>query len=238
MASDPIGRPSTLVLIRHALSLRNKAKKGATYFADEYARKDVEGIPDHKIPLAPEGFGQAEKTGLQLRERFGVPDYVYHSGYLRTVQTTEGILEAYAPEERARIKVRSNHFIRERDSGFAYDMTAEEAESNFPYLQKYWDMLGGFLARPPGGQSLADKTEEVYLFLNMLFRDRAGQKVFVITHGGTLRCFRFLLEHWDYERAAHWPSGQSPENCGVTVYEHDPSADRMLLKEYNTVHWK
>jgi broad specificity phosphatase PhoE len=231
-------RPSLLVLIRHGESERNKAKKGATYFADEYARKDVEGIPDHKIALTPEGWDQARKTGVKLAERFGAPDYLYHSGYRRTKETAEGILEAYGDDEMARIKVRSNHFIRERDSGFAYDMTTEEAEANFPYLKKYWETFGGFLARPPGGQSLADKTEEVYLFLNMLFRDRAGQKVFVVTHGGTLRCFRFLLEHWDYERATKWPPGQSPENCGVTVYEFDPHAGRLLPRDYNTVYWK
>lgn len=233
-----INRPSLLVLVRHGESARNKAKKGDVYFADEYARKDVVGIPDQKIPLTPEGIEQARKTGQALRERFGTPDYVYHSGYLRTIQTAEGALEAHTEEERSRIKVRQNHFIRERDSGFAYDMTKEEAEAAFPYLRDYWQMVGGFLARPPGGQSLADKTQEVYLFLNMLFRDRCGQKVFVFTHGGTLRCFRFLLEHWDYERALKWPPGQSPENCGVTVYGHDLAEKHLVLREYNTIHWK
>ena len=232
------GRPSLLVLVRHGESERNKAKKGLTYFADEYARKDVEGIPDHKIALTPEGVEQSRKTGVALREKFGTPHYFYHSGYLRTKQTAEGILEAYTDEERSAIKVRENIFIRERDPGFAYDMTDEEVDRHFPFMDKYWKTFGGFMAHPIGGESLAQVTQRVYLFLNMLFRDRAGKTVFVATHGGTLRCFRYLLEHWDYERATKWPPGQSPENCGVTVYAYDPDIGRMELREYNTVHWR
>ena len=54
---------------------------------------------------------------------------------------------------------------------------------------------------------------------------RAGQKILVVTHGGTLRCFRFLLERWDYARAAAWPEGQAPANCGVTTYRCADSGD-------------
>jgi broad specificity phosphatase PhoE len=71
-------------------------------------------------------------TGPALRERYGVPDYLYHSGYVRTRQTAEGILQAFTSEERACIQVRKNHFLRERDPGFTYDMTKEEAERHSP----------------------------------------------------------------------------------------------------------
>ena len=229
-------RPALLVIIRHAESERNKAKKGSVYFADEEARKDVVGIPDDKISITRVGEFQAAETGVELRKRFGIPDYLYHSGYKRTIQTTEGILKAYPNEEREKIKIRQNIFIRERDPGYTYDMTQDEAERNFPWLKRYWEEFGGFLSYPPGGESLAKMVERVYLFLNMLFRDRAGQKVFVVTHGGTLRCFRFILEHWDYSQALKWPPGQSPENCGVTVYEYDRKEKRLVLKEYNAVY--
>ena len=56
-------RPSALVLVRHAESLRNKVKKGSTYFADDAARRMIRGIPDHKISLTKEGIRQARKTG-------------------------------------------------------------------------------------------------------------------------------------------------------------------------------
>ncbi len=235
LAAMKAGRPSELVLIRHAESLRNRAKKGEVYFADEYARRDVVGIPDHLIDITPEGKLHAEVTGKALREICGVPDYLYHSGYLRTVETANAILSTYSDAERAKIQVRENLFIRERAAGYAYDMTEEEARINFPYLEGYWKTFGGFMAVPPGGESLAQMAEQIYLFLNMLFRDRAGQKVFAVTHGGTLRLFRYLLEHWTYEQALKWPPGQSPKNCGVTTYRFDEAEGRLKLVEYNRV---
>lgn len=235
---DTTERPSSLIFIRHGESTRNEAKKGATYFADEEARKTVKGIPDYKITLTETGVIQAQKTGLYLRERFGAPDYCYHSGYRRTEQTLEEILRAFHAKERDKIKVRMNQFIRERDPGYAYDMTTAEAEAAFPWLQDHWKTFGGFLCRPPGGESLSDVSQRVYTFLNTLFRDRAGKNIWVVTHGGTLRAIRFLLERWTYDQALRWPLGQTPKNCGITVYEFDEKEKRPLLVEYNTVAWR
>ena len=228
-------RPSLLLLVRHAESERNRVKRGAVYFADEEMRRTVKGIPDHKIPITPDGIVQARMTGWAIRDRFGVFDYVYHSGYERTKQTTELILDAYKPEDRALMQVRANHFLRERDPGHTYDMTEAEADLAFPFLRDYWATMGGFFAVPPGGESLAQVVQRVYLFLNTIFRDRAGERVAVVTHGGTLRAFRFLLERWDYDRALKWPPGESPKNCSLTVNELDRALRRLSLKEYNTV---
>jgi broad specificity phosphatase PhoE len=233
----PVRRPALLVIVRHAESARNQAKKGSVYFADDAARRVVRGTPDHLIELTPDGHQQAAQTGTAIREKFGVFDYVYTSGYARTEQTADGILAAYSPEERARMQLRHNIFIRERDPGFAYDMTQSEAEAAFPWLAEYWRTFGGFMARPPGGESLADVVARVHMFLNTIFRDRAGQKIMVVTHGGTIRCFRILLERWGYEQAERWPPGQTPANCGVTVYRCADAGDRLELAEYNHVYW-
>ena len=231
-----MNRPAIIVIVRHAESARNKAKQGRTYFADEEARRTLKGIPDHEIPITEEGKVSAKITGEALRKRFGIFDYAYHSGYLRTVQTLDLILSAYPKSERAFIQVRQNMFIRERDPGYTYDMTEDEAEQIFPWMHAYWKTFGGFFSRPVGGESLADVATRIYLFLNTLFRDRPGKKILVVTHGGTLRCFRFLLERWVYEQALRWPPGQSAANCGVTVYEYDKLEKRLILKEYNTVY--
>lgn len=231
------GRPAQLILIRHGESERNKAKRGSTYFADEYAREKIRGIPDHKISLTGEGIRQAKETGIHLQRMYGLPDYIYHSGYVRTEQTTEAIFYAFSWEQRKKINIRMNHFVRERDPGYTYDMTTEEAESRFPWMKEHWETFGGFFSRPEGGESLSDVTQRVYIFLNTLFRDRAGKKVWVVTHGGTLRSFRFLLERWTYDQALHWPEGQSPKNCGVTVYNFGSEEKRLVLQEYNTTYW-
>lgn len=117
-------------------------------------------------------------------------------------------------------------------------MTVKEAEANFPWLKEHWKTFGGYFARPPGGESIADVAQRVYAFINMIFRDRAGQRVWVVTHGGTIRAFRFVLERWNYEQALKWPEGQSPKNCGVTVYDYDEPGERLVLKDYNKVYWQ
>ncbi|MHB1864556.1 MAG: histidine phosphatase family protein [Candidatus Saccharimonadales bacterium] len=233
-----MNRPNQLVLVRHAQSLRNEIKGGNKYFDDDEHRAPVRGIADHDIPLTKLGVEQARQTGKALRDRFGGFDYVYHSGYRRTQDTARYILEAWPPEERDRINVRHNAFIRERDPGFAYDMTTQEAEEAFPWLDEYWQTFGGYMARPPGGESLADVSNRVYTFIGSLFRDRVNQRVMVVTHGGTLRCFRSLLERWDYEQATTWNSEPHPENCGVTTYQYDQEVGRLALIAYNEVFWQ
>ena len=85
---------------------------------------------------------------------------------------------------------------------------------------------------------MADVAARVYNFINMLFRDRAGKNVWVVTHGGTIRSMRFLLERWTYEQATKWPPGQSPKNCGVTTYDYDKDEKRLALKKYNVIFWE
>jgi 2,3-bisphosphoglycerate-dependent phosphoglycerate mutase len=233
-----MNRPTLLVLVRHGESQRNFAKKGSIYFADDESRKAVRGVPDHEIPLTDEGRRQSEVTGRALHERFGAFDYLYHSGYRRTVETAEHLLSSWPAPARERIKQRHNLFIRERDAGHAYDMTTAEAEAAFPWLHEYWTMTGGFFAHPPGGESLAQVCERVHLFLDMIFTRRVGQRVLVVTHGGTLRAFRFLLEHWNYEEADRRFKLDPPHNCSVTTYEYDQESSRLTLAEYNRVYWQ
>ena len=231
-------RPSLLVLVRHAESARNVAKKGNRFFLNDEARKTVQGVPDHHVPITDEGRRQAQLTGRALRSDFGAFDYVYHSGYRRTQETVEHLLAAYPEAERKFMRVRHHLFLRERDAGWTYDMTTTEAEAAFPWLHDYWDTFGRFFARPPGGESLAEVAARVYLFLGMLFRDRSQQRVLVVSHAGTLRVFRYLLERWTHDEfIERWDSEHVP-NCAVTTYAFDAGAGRLLLRTLNVVHWQ
>lgn len=229
--------PALLVVVRHAESIRNQIKKDTVFFADDAARRVVRGTPDHQIELTPAGHEQARQTGQAIRERFGVFDYVYTSGYTRTEQTAEALLEAYADEERSRIRIERNLFIRERDPGYSYDMTEAEAKAAFPWLQEYWQTFGGFFSRPPGGESLADVTSRVDTFLTMLSREHAGQRVLLVVHGGTIRCLRLLLERWPYEKVVQLMQDDPPKNCGVTTYRRRSPDGPLELEEYNRVYW-
>ena len=233
-----VERPSLLVLVRHAESARNVAKKGSRFFLDDESRKAVLGVADHHVPITDEGRRQAQLTGRALRSDFGAFDYVYHSGYRRTQETAEHLLAAYTDEERKSMLLRHHVFLRERDAGWTYDMTTTEAEAAFPWLQGYWDTFGRFFARPPGGESLAEVAARVYLFLGMLFRDRPQQRILVVSHAGTLRVFRYLLERWSHDEfIERWESEHVP-NCAVTSYVFDPTADRLQLQALNVVHWQ
>lgn len=231
------GRPSLLALVRHAESARNVAKKGNRFFLDDEARKSVQGVADHRTPLTVRGQRQALETGVALRAAFGVFDYAYHSGYRRTRDTLEGLLAGYPDQERARIKTRHHPFLRERDTGYTFDMTTAEAQAAFPWLQDYWQTYGAIFARPPGGESLADVAQRVYLFLGMLFRERPGQRVLVVTHGGTLRMFRMVLERWTWEEAESSILARVP-NCSVTTYAYSPDAGRLILRDLTAVYWR
>lgn len=227
-----------LVLVRHAESERNVAKKGNRFFLDDEARKAVQGVPDHRSPLTPRGRQQAQQTGMALRHNFGLFDYAYHSGYQRTRETLEHVLAAYTDEERHRTQVRHHLFLRERDTGYTFDMTTAEAESAFPWLQDYWNTYGPIFGRPPGGESLADVAKRAYLFLSMLFRERGGQRVLVVTHGGTLWMFRMLLERWSWEEAEErFRTGSVPQ-CSVTDYVFDSKSARLTLHELTRVYWE
>jgi probable phosphoglycerate mutase len=228
--------PALLVVVRHAESIRNQIKKDTVYFADDAARRVIRGTPDHQIPLTPAGHEQARQTGQAIRERFGVFDCIYTSGYTRTDETAQGLLEAYTEQERARIAFERNFYIRERDPGYSYDMTEAEAKAAFPWLEEYWQTFGPFFSRPPGGESLADVATRVDTFLSTLARDHAGQRVLLVVHGGTIRCLRFLLERWPYENVSQLLRNDPPKNCGVTTYEPGETGELRLV-EYNRVYW-
>jgi len=230
-------RPSLLVLVRHGQSQRNVVKKRNHFYLDDESRRSVKGIPDHLIPLTEEGCRQAAVTGQALRETFGTFDHVFHSGYTRTIETTEHLLAAYSSEERARTIVRHHLFIRERDGGHTYDMTDAEVSATFPWLQDYWSTFGPFFARPPGGESLAQVCERVYAFLQKVARTMAGKRVLIVSHGGTMWCLRYVLEGWTYEEANRRFNTEPMPNCAVTSYRFDETARRLQLGDAGRVFW-
>ena len=210
--------PALLTIVRHAESTRNSAKAGQFFFANEAARGDLENDPDHRTCLTETGRAQARELGNTLLGAFGAFDVVYHSGYQRTRETAEGVLEAWPADAVSRRDVRSHLFLRERDGGYTFNMTTAEAKAAFPWLQAHWELSGRFFARPPGAESIADVALRVHLFLEEIKTTCAGQRVMVVTHGGPLRMFRYWLEGWSHEDVVDRWDREAVPNCCVIAY--------------------
>lgn len=236
-AAKAAGRPSQLLFVRHAESVRNLAKQGHRFFAAPGHRAGVQGLADHLTPLTERGRLQARATGVALRAALGPVDLAWHSGYRRTAETLEGLLLAYTAAERQRMRIAHHLFLRERDTGYTFDMTAVEVARAFPWLEDYWNTAGAIFGRPPGGESLADVAKRAHLFLGMLFREAAGRRVLVVTHGGTLWMLRMLLERWTWEEAEdRYRTGSIPQ-CSLTAYTFDPPAGRLVATAVTRVYY-
>lgn len=231
------GRPVSLTLVRHAESERNVARNGQRFFATSRERAAVAGTADHRTPLTARGRRQADVSGPRIWAAHGPFDLAWHSGYARTRETLERLLDGAPPRPRARVRVAHHLFLRERDSGYTYDMTEREVRRAFPWLQAYWDTYGPVFGRPPGGESLADVAKRGYLFLNMVFREAAGKRVLVVSHGGTMWMLRMLLERWAWDEAEHhYRTGVIPQ-CSVMPYVFDRGAGRLVGPATPLVHY-
>lgn len=233
-----IKTPYRLVLIRHAESERNKALDGALFLKDPTQFEAVGKVPDHKISITERGWLQAKDTSKSLYKIFGRPHKIFHSGYLRTRQTTEGITSDFPRKHR--LNIEEDLTIREREAGYTHTLLQSEAERDFPYLQAYWDVVGGLFARPVGGESLMDVVEHrLKHMMDKLNRNHRGQTVFLVTHGRVIQCLRFLLDDMSWDQMEHFLSSPEsiPENCGVTTYQYDPMIGKLKLQRWNQVLW-
>lgn len=210
--------PELLVVVRHAESARNVAKGAHVFYPNEEARRPLEGIGDHDIGLSAPGEEQARTLGDELCRQFERFDLVIHSGYRRARDTAAALLEAWPAEARSAIEVREHVFLRERDTGYTFNMTEPEARDAFPWLQEYWSTTGPFFGRPPGGESLADVAVRVGLFFQMREADLAGRRVLLVTHAGTQRIIRYLVEGRTHgDEPERWRNEPAP-NAHYVVY--------------------
>ncbi|MCA9364556.1 MAG: phosphoglycerate mutase family protein [Candidatus Moranbacteria bacterium] len=178
--------PKLLVLIRHAESVRNATKNGSVYFPDEESRGRYRGTPDHNISLSDEGVKHAHRISPPFHSLFGIPNFIFHSGYKRVTQTIDAMLSSYGHDELQETKTAQDFLLRERDPGFIYDMTHSEANHFFPFVEEHFHTKRPFFARPPGGESLADVAVRLRIFWHdVILRLCANKRVFIFAHGGT-----------------------------------------------------
>jgi broad specificity phosphatase PhoE len=227
--------PLRIVLVRHGESERNALKGDQIFYPPTKAGEQLSAVPSENMPLSKHGWEQARATGKALRARYGAFDHIYHSGMHRVHETTEGILESYTDEERIQMPLSHNLRIRERDPGYTYGMTAEEANAAFPWLQHHFAVVGKFFGRPPGGESVADVTLRVGPFFKKINAENAGESLLIVTHGGVISSFRYYIEGWNYQQARELVGETSSACCGVTVFKYDEAKDGLALREHNSI---
>jgi broad specificity phosphatase PhoE len=160
--------PELLVLVRHGQSDRNVAKAGHVFFPDEESRAAFAGVPERQAALTELGWQQARALGVRLREEHERFDLVLHSGYRRTRETAEALLEAWPVDARAAMVVGEDPLLSERDAGHAVNT--------------------------------------------------ASRRVLLVTHNGTLRAFRSVLEGWTSDEFEQHLRGDGHANCAVLAY--------------------
>ncbi|MBI3957114.1 MAG: histidine phosphatase family protein [Candidatus Kerfeldbacteria bacterium] len=233
----PWTRPREIVIIRHGQSLRNLVVGENFVIPDEAARERIAEFYDHTIPLTDEGHRQSESTGPPLIQEFGMPDCVYHSGYVRAEQTVIGLLRHLPVSERERIRVYHKIELRERDPGYTWHMTYQEVEQHFPWLFEHHRRVGKFFYRPPGGQSLAELADgRVHSILGTVARDRPGSSVWFVCHGGVIRALRFNLERTPLADVDDLFS-EPIESCAVTRYVYEEGSEVPVRTHLNKVYW-
>lgn len=221
----------TLILIRHAESLRNAVETGL-FYKDNREREKVGLMEDRFVPLTEKGRRQARETGEALKKRYGGFDYVFYSPYLRAKDTMDGILSAYCRKDLELMSIKEELLIRERDSGYCHNLIKAEIRQNFPWFLGYWYWTPVLERVPVGGESIIQIAEgRLSLFLQKVRQlpcNLGPVKIVAVSHGRSIMAIRYLLEGWNYERATYEIERNNPPNSSVTVYTMDCFGDAKL----------
>ncbi|KAL0442296.1 UNVERIFIED_CONTAM: Phosphoglycerate mutase-like protein AT74 [Sesamum latifolium] len=204
--------PKRIILVRHGESMGNM---------DE----GIYGVlPDHSIPLSPQGIQQAKQAGILIRElldhdsKWKWKVYVYVSPYERTRSTLREIGRAF-PKSKV-IGAREECRVREQDFGNFQDA------KKMKQLKEIRNKFGRFFYRFPEGESGADVYDRVSNFLESLWRDiemkrfpqRRGEEVnlVIVSHGLAIRIFLMRWFRWTVEQ---FEVLKNPKNCEFRVMQ-------------------
>lgn len=187
-------------------------------------------LPDHSVPLSPEGCRQAAETGRFLAGSLapGRRTRIFISPYARTRQTSDEI-EAALTGAGIRFDKREAIELRELEFGLFDGIADGDLPRLFPreyeHYEKYRRFAGEFFAPMPLGESRCNVADRVKAAFGTILRDAAPDRpnpirdFIVVSHGVTIRCFRMQWMHYGWE----WYGQQrNPGNCSVWLIEGQP----------------
>jgi broad specificity phosphatase PhoE len=181
-------------LVRHGESMGNTGQV------------DVINFGDHNVGLTQLGQEQAREAGQRIGAEFLHDALAYCSPFRRARETMAALL-AGAGVAKEKVRIFEDPRLREVDHGYV-DVEAQQG------LRR---THGWFYYRYNGGESPADCYDRTCTFLESLMRQaqrKNAERVLVVTHSLTIRCFvmRFLhLKVEDFDRMAGLP------NCAVVT---------------------
>jgi broad specificity phosphatase PhoE len=165
-------------------------------------------VADASIPLSPRGWEQARAAGQLIGRPFIEGALSYSSPYRRARETLRGIYEGCTlPSPEPRRGVYEDPRLREVEHG--YEPASEQAN-----LRK---THGWFYYRFRGGESPADCYDRTSSFLESMMRQverKQAQRVLIVTHGLTIRCFVMRFLHLSVEE---FDVMANPPNCSVVT---------------------
>jgi broad specificity phosphatase PhoE len=202
----------TVLLVRHARSTANDDPR-------------VYGVlPDHAIPLARPADDPAALAAGDAIARLGLePADVcsWCSTYLRCQQTEAlSLSRAFAGAVPA-IRRRPSFLLREQEFGdwdnLSEDEMAAADPARYARRKRLTDAMGRFYFRYPHGESRADVTQRVAIFIGKLQRSHYRDHV-VFLHGVTQRAFRMA---W-LDLSVDWFEEEpNPPNASILLIQRD-----------------
>lgn len=113
-----------------------------------------------------------------------------------------------------------------------------EIAAKYPDEVRRLALDGPYYYRPVGGESWADVSLRCFSILNTMFRDRADQRVLVVTHGIVALSIRKILGRLDDEQIVQLARHSPPPPGSITRYEPLPrqaEAGRMAMVDWAVV---
>lgn len=173
---------TTLLLVRHGLSLANEQK----FFA---------GQAD--VPLLPMGQLQARATGAFLREHYAAHK-VYASDLVRAGETGQILAEILG------CPLETDKGLREIYAGAWQEKTFDYLTEHYPEGYGVWRQDIG-KAQCPQGESVAEMGLRVREALTRICRENPGKTLVIATHATPIRAMESWAKFLDFSRMGELP---------------------------------
>lgn len=190
MSSQPF--PIDIVLVRHGESEGNFAQSRSAKGDDSCWTEEFKQRHSSRYRLTSRGVQQAKVCGEWIQENIAKHfDRYYCSEYTRAMETA-----AYLGFPDATWF--SEFFLREQDQGVLAGKSLTELKEAYAHeLERRSRDV--FYYQPPGGESIANLSLRVELWLSSLRQHSSGFSVVAVVHGNTLKAARILLERLKQE---------------------------------------